>query len=134
MSPKPKYDPEAETDPDTRQLLGLPPLAPVSPPGPPARSPGKANLARGASADPELLAEKVRLTAAQGTKLELQNAAARAELVRAAAVEREWTNILHDVRRAMLAVPARLTGVERSIVERVDREIRDALEGLADEA
>lgn len=51
---------------------------------------------------------KTRLAEAQAAKAELQNAALRAELVESSAVQREWQNILRDVRSTVLAVPSRV--------------------------
>lgn len=78
--------------------------------------------------------EKVRIRRerANAEKIELQNAIARKEMLRAADVQAEWSTILTDVRAALLAIPSRLTDLDRQTVERVDREIRAALEALAD--
>lgn len=83
----------------------------------------------------DLKAEKLRLARQQADKLELANAAARGELVRNAAVEREWANVLRDVRSTMLAVPSRvgskLAHLTAHDVAEIDSEIKAALEGLA---
>lgn len=83
----------------------------------------------------DLKAEKLRLARQQADKLELANAAARGELVRSADVEREWANVLRDVRSTMLAVPSRvgskLAHLTAHDVAEIDSEIKAALEGLA---
>lgn len=83
----------------------------------------------------ELKAEKLRLAREQADKLEIANAAARGDMVRAADVEREWQNVLRDVRSTMLAVPSRvgskLAHLSAHDVAEIDSEIKAALEGLA---
>jgi phage terminase Nu1 subunit (DNA packaging protein) len=83
----------------------------------------------------EMKAEKLRLAKQQADKIEIQNAAARRELVRSADVEREWANVLRDVRSTVLAVPSRvgskLAHLTAHDVAEIDREIKSALEGLA---
>ena len=83
----------------------------------------------------EMKAEKLRLARQQADKIEIQNAAARGELVRSADVEREWANVLRDVRSTVLAVPSRvgskLAHLTAHDVAEIDREIKAALEGLA---
>jgi phage terminase Nu1 subunit (DNA packaging protein) len=84
----------------------------------------------------ELKVEKLRLARRQAEKLELSLAASRAELVNSADVEREWQNILRDVRSALLAVPSRvgskLPHLTAHDVAEIGVEIKAALEGLAD--
>lgn len=84
----------------------------------------------------DLEAEKLRLARQQADKIEIQNAAARGELVKATDVERAWAAVLRDVRAAMLAVPSRcgatLPHLTAHDIAEIDREIRNALEGLAD--
>lgn len=83
----------------------------------------------------DLKAEKLRLARQQADKLELANAAARGEMVRSADVEREWANVLRDVRSTMLAVPSRvgskLAHLTAHDVAEIDSEIKAALEGPA---
>ncbi|SLN35706.1 Phage DNA packaging protein Nu1 [Aquimixticola soesokkakensis] len=83
----------------------------------------------------DLKTEKLRLAKHQADKIEIQNAAARGELVRSADVEREWANVLRDVRSTVLAVPSRvgskLAHLTAHDVAEIDREIKAALEGLA---
>lgn len=99
--------------------------------------PGKPllNLPRGRSANQTLLAEKVRLSRAQADKLEIANAAARRELLPAAAVEAEWANVLRDVRAALLALPSRigsrLPALTPHDIGVIEREVRDVLTEMA---
>lgn len=83
-----------------------------------------------------LKAERLRLTKAQAEAQEAKNRLASAELVEAAAVALEWQTILRDVRAAVLAVSSRygaaMPHLSASDIATLDREIRDALEGLAD--
>lgn len=83
----------------------------------------------------EMKAEKLRLAKQQADKIEIQNNAARGELVRAADVEREWANVLRDIRSTMLAVSSRagakLPHLTAHDIAEIDREIKTALEGLA---
>ncbi|MBR3370894.1 MAG: terminase small subunit [Rhodobacteraceae bacterium] len=78
---------------------------------------------------------KTRLAEEQAAKAELQNAALRAELVESSVVQREWQNILRDVRSTVLAVPSRvgakLPHLTAHDVAEIDREIKSALEALA---
>ncbi|RJL07157.1 DNA packaging protein [Paracoccus aestuarii] len=84
----------------------------------------------------DLKAEKLRLTRAQADKEETRVRREAGELVEAAAVTREWSNLLRDVRNALLAVPSRcgaaLPHLTATDIATLDREIRKALEGLAD--
>lgn len=90
---------------------------------------------KGGPQSDELKAEKLRLAREQADKLEIANAAARGDMVRAADVEREWANVLRDVRSTMLAVPSRveskLAHLSAHDVAEIDSEIKAALEGLA---
>lgn len=86
----------------------------------------------GAEGSPITLAdERRRLVREQADREAHRNAVTRGELVAAADVKAEWESILTDVRAAMLAVPSRLPELDRAAVERMDREIRSALEALA---
>ena len=89
-----------------------------------------------AGADPDALkAEKLRLTRAQADKEETRVQRERGELVPADAVAREWSTLARDVRNALLAVPSRcgagLPHLTATDVATIEREIRKALEGLA---
>lgn len=91
---------------------------------------------RPSSTNPDLEAEKLRLTRAQADEREAKVAAARGELVSANEVERAWAGVLKDVRASMLAVPSRcgatLPHLSAHDIATLDAEIRHALEGLAD--
>lgn len=93
------------------------------------------NAFKGGLQTDELKAEKLRLAREQADKLEIGNAAARGDMVKAADVEREWANVLRDVRSTMLAVPSRvgskLSHLTVHDVAEIDFEIKAALEGLA---
>lgn len=84
----------------------------------------------------ELDAEKLRLVSEQADREAIRNATARGDLVEATAVERRWTDILRQVRSALLAVPSRVAGraghLTPADLEIIDREIRDALQEMAD--
>lgn len=92
--------------------------------------------AKSAPLNSDLNAEKLRLAKQQADKIELQNAAARTELVKTSDVERAWAAVLRDVRATLLAVPSRcgasLPHLTAHDVAELDREIRNAMEGLAD--
>jgi len=84
-----------------------------------------------------LRVEQERLTRAKAERESLRLARERGEVVDAAEVEREWAGVLRDVRSSLLAVPSRvgqrlpaLTPGEVAIIE---EEIRNALEGLAND-
>ncbi len=102
------------------------------------RSPAaRAGRPADAPADP-LKAERIRQAKESADKLALQNAAARAELLPSAEVEREWTDILRLVRTGMLALPSRLSGrlghLTAHDLSEIDHEIRAVLtEAAADD-
>lgn len=83
----------------------------------------------------ELKVEKLRLAKQQADKIELHNAASRGELVSSIDVEREWANVLRDIRSTLLAVPSRvgskLAHLSAHDVSEIESEIKAALEGLA---
>ncbi|WP_108259129.1 terminase small subunit [Mangrovicoccus ximenensis] len=82
-----------------------------------------------------LKAEKLRLTKAQADKEEARVARERGELVEAAAVTREWSNLLRDLRNALLAVPSRvgaaLPHLTATDIAALESEMRRALEDFA---
>lgn len=86
---------------------------------------------------PGLAAEREREARARADKLEMQNAAARRELIPAQDVELMWDKICRMVRARFLAMPARLQQHLAHLSEHdlslIDREIRDALKELADD-
>ncbi|ABE63184.1 conserved hypothetical protein [Nitrobacter hamburgensis X14] len=84
----------------------------------------------------DLTVERARLAKEQADAVSLKNAVMRRELVPVSDVEREWMSVGRQVRSGMLAVPSRvrqslphLTAFDADLI---DREIRDALTGLAD--
>lgn len=99
------------------------------------RSPA-ARAGRPVAGGDELKAERLRLTRAQAEAQEAKNRLAASELVPAADVTREWQTVLRDVRAAVLAVPSRygasMPHLSATDVAALDREMRAALEGLAD--
>lgn len=84
----------------------------------------------------DLKAEKTRLAKEQADKLALANAAARKELVPASEVTRQWGSILRDLRAQLLAVSSRvgakLPHLSAHDVAEIEREIKAALEAIAD--
>jgi phage terminase Nu1 subunit (DNA packaging protein) len=76
-------------------------------------------------------AERRRLAAAQANLAEIKAAKLRGELVEAAAVEAEWSNVLRTVRASMLAVPSRvsqrLPHLSAHDVAEIDAEVRAVL-------
>lgn len=87
------------------------------------------------SARTRLSDERERLVREQADAVALKNAQSRGELVPSAEVEREWANVLRDVRAAMLAVPSRVQSrighLTIADVAAIDREVRDALTEMA---
>lgn len=83
----------------------------------------------------EMKAAKLRQTEAAAQKIEIQNAAARGELLPASAVASEWAGILRTVRAGLLAVPsrvsARLGHLSGHDLSEIDLEIRAVLAELA---
>ncbi len=89
-----------------------------------------------ASTNPDLNAEKLRLAREQADKLAIANAATRGEMVALSDVEREWIALAIDLRARLLAVSPRVAsalGLDRAIAARIDSELRDCLEGIADD-
>lgn len=86
----------------------------------------------------ELKAERLRLVRAQAEKEELRVASTRGELLPAVDVARQWASTLRDVRSNLLAVASRcgasMPHLTASDVASIERELRAALEGLADDA
>lgn len=92
--------------------------------------------ATGRRADSELAAEKLRAAKATADKLELANAKARGDLLDGKQVANEWRSIITDLRAAVLAVPSRVAsrmGMDRATTVALDTEIRDAMEGIAND-
>lgn len=84
-----------------------------------------------------LAAEREREARARADKLEMQNAAARRDLIPANEVEAMWDKMCRLIRARFLAMPARLqqrlAHLSTHDLSLIDREIRDALTELADD-
>jgi terminase small subunit / prophage DNA-packing protein len=82
-----------------------------------------------------MAAEKLRLAAALAEKAERANAAARGELIPAAQVAREWSEVLRGVRAGLLSLPSRvgsrLGHLTPHDLSEIDREIRSTLNDLS---
>jgi phage terminase Nu1 subunit (DNA packaging protein) len=82
-----------------------------------------------------MAAEKLRLAAALAEKAERANAAARGELIPAAQVTREWSEVLRGVRAGLLSLPSRvgsrLGHLTPHDLSEIDREIRSTLHDLS---
>ena len=88
------------------------------------------------AADPELAAEKLRLTKANADRAEQAAARDRGDLLDATEVAKAWTATLTDLRAALLAIPERVSarlGLDRSAATALDGELRAALEVIADD-
>lgn len=80
--------------------------------------------------------EKIRLTAAQADRAELQAARDRGELIPIEAVRREWASVAVDLRARLLAIGPRVASalaLDRPAAARLDDELRAALEDIADD-
>lgn len=84
----------------------------------------------------DLNQERARLAREQADGQELKNAQTRGDLVAREDVLRGWQDILRKVRSGMLAVTSRvrqrISTIDAAQAAIIDREIRDALEALAD--
>ncbi len=89
----------------------------------------------GESSTNTLTAERARLAREQAEGQAMKNAALRRDLVPAADVQREWTDILRTVRAGLMAVPNRvqqnLSHLSAHDVAVIDREVRAALVEVA---
>ena len=84
-----------------------------------------------------LTGERARLARAQAEAVEMKNAQARGELVRAEDVERAWADTLRRVRSRILAVPSRVrqaVELQPDAAPAMDRELREALTELGEGA
>jgi phage terminase Nu1 subunit (DNA packaging protein) len=82
----------------------------------------------------DLESEKLRLATAQVEKIQLQNAAARGELIHADVVRHEWVSTAADLRAGLLALPSRVAsrlGLDRATQAAIDSELREALDVLS---
>ena len=79
--------------------------------------------------------ERARLIKEQADALEIKNALARRNLLKADQVERTWADILQRIRSSVLAVPARLAEERPHLapddMRAIDRALRAALEDAA---
>lgn len=90
----------------------------------------------GADAQLDLTTEKARLAKEQADGQELKNKQLRGELVLAADVEREWSDILRGVRAGVLAVPSRVraaVGLTPEQATELDAELRRTLTDLGND-
>jgi len=82
-----------------------------------------------------LTAQRERIAREQADALEMKNAVTRREMVSAKSVTDEWASILRMVRSRVLASPSRmqqqLGHLSAHDLDVIDRELRDALEELA---
>lgn len=96
------------------------------------------NALRKRSSPTSASAEKARLVKVQADAAEHKLAVLRDEYVLADEVKTEWASIVRHVRGSLLAVTSRISGHLPQLgppdLAVVDREIRDALTALADEA
>jgi len=86
------------------------------------------------SSTSDLESEKLRLATAQAEKIELQNAAARGDLIPADNVRREWIGLAADLRAGLLALPSRVAsrlGLDRATQAAIDSELRESLDVLS---
>lgn len=93
--------------------------------------------ALGRRAEGQLAEEKIRLAREGADKVALQNAKARGEMIPTAEVARAWSEVVTDLRAAVLAIPSRVAGrcgLDRRAAAALDEEIRVALGAVADEA
>ena len=93
----------------------------------------RASATARSQANPELAAAKLALTEANAVKVGIWNQRARAELIPAGEVRAVWAGIAADLRSRLLALPKRMA-LDRAATARIDRELRAALEDLADGA
>lgn len=87
------------------------------------------------TASPDLAAERTRLVSAQADRAEAQAAREAGELIPAADVRAAWMGFATDLRAALLALPERVAtalGLDRAATAALDREMRAALEVIAD--
>jgi terminase small subunit / prophage DNA-packing protein len=91
----------------------------------------------GESVQTSLATERARLAREKADAEGMKNARSRGELVEAAQVEREWSDILRGVKAKLLSLPGRvqqrLPHIGRIEISEIDAEVRQTLEGLADD-
>jgi phage terminase Nu1 subunit (DNA packaging protein) len=92
--------------------------------------------ALGRRVDSDLAAEKLRLARETADKVAFTNARARGELLDAREVATAWRGVITDLRAALLAVPSRVAaqvGLDRKATTALDAEMREAMEGIAND-
>ena len=84
---------------------------------------------------PALTTERTRLASAQAERLTIENKRSRGILINAAEAEHRWADEMVKLRARLLAVP---TGVAMALphlttheIQRIDRELRDAMTAIA---
>ena len=91
----------------------------------------------GADGVQSLTAERARLAREQADGHAIKNRLARGELIETAAVEARWSDICAQIRSRLLSIPSQLPAelptITRAELDLIDRLIRQALHGLADE-
>lgn len=83
---------------------------------------------RGGLAASAVSSERARWLKAKADRAENENRVAGGEFVPAGEVEREWSARFASIKRVMLALPARLSWLDRTARNDLDRAIRDLLE------
>ncbi len=91
----------------------------------------------GADGVESLTQERARLAKEQADAHALKNKITRGELVETAAVTERWSNVCAQIRARLLSIPSQLPAelptITRAELDLIDRLIRQALHGLADE-
>jgi phage terminase Nu1 subunit (DNA packaging protein) len=81
--------------------------------------------------------ERIRIAKEHADALALKNAAARGQMLDAAAVEADWSGTLRNVRAGMLAVPsrasARLPHLTPHDIAEIDAEVRAVLTEISED-
>jgi phage terminase Nu1 subunit (DNA packaging protein) len=110
---------------DYSELLGLPAAAK------PKRRPGRPKAE--APLQKQMKAARTRAANATAALAEMKREVSSGALVRREEVAATWAAIMTDLRAALLGVPARLD-CDPATRAAVDREIRDSLNRIADDA
>ena len=112
---------------DLAELLGEIPAAPTKP------KPRAGRPAAAAPEDLELKAARTRAANATAALAEMKREVSSGALVRREDVAATWAGILTDLRAALLGIPSRLD-CDPATRAAVDRELRDTLARIADDA
>lgn len=113
------------TDPDILDLSDEP-----SPPPRRGRGRPKKVIVSG-TLDEALKEAQIRARNAAAAKVELETERRRGDLVPIEDVRQAWAQIALDLRAAVLAIPSRITGLDRAQLARLNAELRAALEGIS---